>query len=66
MVGVQCKKHLETVKFLNKNAEMYHMLFWRFPWCNGFGGARGVMVIVAGYVHGETSSNPGPDWLHFT
>ena len=30
------------------------------------GGARGVMVIVAGYVHGDTSSNPGRDWLHFT
>ena len=31
-----------------------------------FGGARGVMVIVAGYGHGDASSNPGPDWLHFT
>ena len=30
------------------------------------GGARGVMVIVAGYGHGDMSSNPGPDWLHFT
>ena len=25
------------------------------------GGARGVMVIVAGYGHGDTSSNPEPD-----
>ena len=24
------------------------------------------MVIVAGYGHGDTSSNPGHDWLHFT
>ena len=24
-------------------------------------GARDVMVIVAGYGHGDTSSNPGPD-----
>ena len=24
-------------------------------------GARGVMVIIAGYGHGDTSSNPGPD-----
>ena len=31
-----------------------------------FGGARGVLVIVAGYGHGDKSSNPGPDWLHFT
>ena len=28
--------------------------------------ARGVMVIVVGYGHGDTSSNPGPDWLYFT
>ena len=29
------------------------------------GGARGVIVIVAGYGHGDTSSNPRPDWLYF-
>ena len=29
-------------------------------------GARGVMVIVAGYEHGDTSLNTRPDWLHFT
>ena len=28
-----------------------------------YGGARGVMVIVAGYGHGDTSSNPGPDCI---
>ena len=28
-------------------------------------GARGVMVIVTGYGHGDTSSIPGEDWLHF-
>ena len=27
-----------------------------YPWANG--GARGVMVIVAGIGHGDTSSNP--------
>ena len=31
-----------------------------------WGGARGVMVIVVGNGHGDTSSNPGHDWLHFT
>ena len=31
-----------------------------------FGGARGVVVIVVGNGHGDTSSNPGRDWLHFT
>ena len=30
------------------------------------GGARGVMVIVVGNGHGDTSSNPGHGWLHFT
>ena len=29
------------------------------------GGARGVMVIIIGNGHGDTSSNPGLDWLHF-
>ena len=28
-------------------------------------GARGVMVIVVGTGHVDTSSNPGPDWLVF-
>ena len=30
------------------------------------GGACGVMIIVVGIGHGDTSSNPGRDWLHFT
>ena len=30
------------------------------------GGARGVIVIVVGNGHGDTSSNPGRDWLPFT
>ena len=30
------------------------------------GGSRGVMVIVVGNGHGDTSSNPRRDWLHFT
>ena len=30
------------------------------------GGARGVVVIVVGNRHGDTSSNPRRDWLHFT
>ena len=29
-------------------------------------GARDVMVIVVGNGHGDTSSNPGRDRLHFT
>ena len=30
------------------------------------GGARGIVVIVVGNGHGNTSSNPQWDWLHFT
>ena len=30
------------------------------------GGACGVMVIVVGNGHGDTSSNSGRDWLHFS
>ena len=30
------------------------------------GGARGVMVIVMGNGHGDTSSNPERGWSHFT
>ena len=29
-------------------------------------GARGVVVIAVGNEHGDTISNPGRDWLHFT
>ena len=29
------------------------------------GGARGVIVIVVGNDHGDSSSNPGRDSLHF-
>ena len=28
--------------------------------------AHGVMFIVVGNGHGDTSSNPGRVWLHFT
>ena len=31
-----------------------------------YGGARGVMIIVIRNGHGDTSSNPGRDRLHFT
>ena len=31
-----------------------------------YGGARGIVVIAVGNEHGDTSSNPGRYWLHFT
>ena len=49
------------------------MVYWILAWVmindrltSAFGGARGVVVIVVGNGHGDTSSNPGQDWLHFT
>ena len=33
---------------------------------NTAGGACGEMVIVIGNEHGDSSSNPGQEWLHFT
>ena len=36
------------------------------PYIEYFGGSRGIMVIVIGNGHGDTSSNPGRDSLHFT
>ena len=30
------------------------------------GGTHGAMVIVVGNGHGDSSSNPGREWLHFT
>ena len=33
---------------------------------SGARGARGVMVIIVGNEHGDSSSNPGREWLHFT
>ena len=29
-------------------------------------GDHGVMVIIGGNGHGDSSSNPGREWLHFT
>ena len=45
------------VSFSIKNAFLSKFLQW---------GACGVMAIVVGNEHGDTSSNPGRDWLHFT
>ena len=33
---------------------------------NNWSGARSVIVIVVGNEHGDKSSNPGRNWLHFT
>ena len=50
-------RHIHIILILKK-------IIIKFLECKG--GARGVMVIVVGNGHGDTSSNPGRDWLHFT
>ena len=42
------------------------MYLFRTVYIKNYRGARGVMAIVVGNGHGDTSSNPGRDWLHFT
>ena len=46
--------------------ERKHVFVFTHNITNKRGGARGVMVIVVGIRHDDTSSNPGRDWLHFT
>ena len=71
----KCRKRHFTFDIITFNG--YHFrdqtigIIWSsfVPLFNGislFGGARGVMVIVVGNGHGDISSNPGRDWLHFT
>ena len=48
---------------------MQNWIVWNrtdYLYKNGLEGARGVMVIVVGNGHGDTSSNPGQYCLHFT
>ena len=60
--------NISTLFFLICPAEigvrLIHGLFW-FYGISTFGGTHGVIVIVVGNGHGDSSSNPGRDWLHF-
>ena len=56
-------KHIDKsnlILFICMYVSLYYIFFLFL------GGARGVMVIVTGYGHGDTISIPGQDWLHFT
>ena len=57
------KKCVETLFIININRRDLALndLQWLIWYKN-----RVVMVIVVGNGHGDTSSNPGRDWLHFT
>ena len=41
-------------------------MYFQESFIKNLGGARGVIVIVTGYGHGDTCSILGQDWLHFT
>ena len=58
---LQCSMH-KSLKY-NKSAEKayIHIIYIYIYIYICKGGARGVMVIVAGDGHGDTSSNPGRD-----
>ena len=49
-----------------KRFDGFSCLSQAFQWVLYLGGARGVMAIVVGKGHGDSSSNPGREWLHFT
>ena len=56
---------MDLAKELKKKKQLWNMKMKVIPIVIG-GGARGVVVIAVGNEHGDTSSNPGRDWLHFT
>ena len=58
------KKHVHKNVNINEQWMRFpNLLGWNDPRHTG---VRGVMVIVVGNGHGDTSSNPGWNWLHFT
>ena len=58
-MSLQNRRILDALQ-IKENKTGYHVNFRDWFMCN-FGGARGVVVIVVGNGHGDTSSNPGPD-----
>ena len=56
---------LNLLLFFDDEWKHNHNFMWTITFIY-FGGARGVMVIVVGNEHGDTSSNPGRDWFPFT
>ena len=71
------KTEFFLTKIFDRSDQDIHF-FSQFQFCQNFfcggfyyiiqypGGARGVIAIVVGNGHGDTNSNPGRDWLHFT
>ena len=62
LAGARIVKRITFPSVLVLRVHTYiSLLFYR-----ACGGARGVMVIGVGNGHGDTSSNPERNWLHFT
>ena len=57
-----CYKQVKSSTFCCSWISTCHFGYYYRKWT----GAHGVMVIVIGNEHGDTSSNPRRDWLHFT
>ena len=58
LVGWWCLMAYQSYELFNAKSFTYIY--------ESYGGAHGVMVIVVGNGRGDTSSNIGRDWLHFT
>ena len=64
---LQSKQLDQPIYLLSKEANVPPGYIWKLSKCvYGLTDARSVMVIVVGNGHGDKSSNPGQDWLHFT
>ena len=61
-IYVACAKMLKIENLL----DMQLLLQFIYNKYSHSGGAHGVMVIIIGNGHGDTSSNLRQDWLHFT
>ena len=63
-IHTYCNEHLQLVnKYLPLKIYTSYIIYFTVK---SFGGAHGVMVVIVGNGHGDTSSNPGRDWLHFS
>ena len=57
---------ISNIKMYKISNYYFFGVIWYQLFLSDCGGARGVLVIVVGNGHGDTSSNPWRDWLHFT
>ena len=60
---------IEEMAFRRRQRNDSHWIYMLLYICKDVskgGGVRGVIVFVVGNEHGDTSSNPVRDWLHFT